>query len=455
MLPILIYAKIINTEYEEACEMLTDPTFIKKYPIECEILDIYISLERGNLKDIETRISSQINQINEIGDNLLNLAIIVNYLNYLYQIQNDIEIELAFDQSNAYAILLKQDLDDEEDTERLEKSRIWLYYYYNFIGKYRRRKGMNKVAIQFYEKAYELSKNIIFKEVRAAVLMNIGNLYITQGSFDVSKSYFLQSYSYVESKIVRSTLEMNLGIIAIFEGENKKSEEYLANSLKLLKDTEVNPAHLGSIYLFLCINYLSMNNIEGANTALGFLEYYNNNYDMIILEQFYDLAHALVIKSNKRYVMRSEAYTKLKNLIDQSISDYLLINIIYLNFVDLLLQEFLLYSNKETLDEMEQTLDGLYLLSKNNDAINMMAEILLFKSEIALSNNELTNSYKLLEEASRIIFSENLTLLKDKIIVLKEKIAYKYKDNENYLDRDILLDYIKNIGPIIRSDQDV
>ena len=314
--------------------------------------------------------------------------------------------------------------------------------------------GDIKSAITFVKRSLNLARELNSKDRIMVSLGNLAYYELQSGNFDKSISY-LKEANDLNSKIGRiSHLPLFLGLIhaqkleielaikfirhaindfdkASFEYGKAGSLNALANvyfqigdSIKakklyqeilMLKEENTLEIRFKVLYRLMEIAIEEKDREMAIKYKNDLFDFYTSTKNKKVI--FYkSMAQALVNKTSSRLrdkVRAQETYEKLNSADIAEYTDKALV-ITYL--IETLVDEFLLYSDKEVLKELEEKINELYLLSLNHSNYGLLLTSLVLKVKSLILQNKNQEVSEVFESALQIAEKNNLPKLKEKII---------------------------------------
>ncbi|MHA2287308.1 MAG: toll/interleukin-1 receptor domain-containing protein, partial [Promethearchaeota archaeon] len=134
-----------------------------------------------------------------------------------------------------------------------------------------------------------------------------------------------------------------------------------------------------------------------------------------LIKLLYRVDKAVYLKHSPRALNRGKAEEMLKSLIEEGISQYLLLTIALLNLCDLLLSELYSTSEPEILDELQFYISQLFETVKKTRSYSLLAETYLLQARLALISLNMKKSRQFLSKAQQIAEKYGLNQLAIKI----------------------------------------
>jgi len=308
----------------------------------------------------------------------------------------------------AYLYELKGDLDTALEWRKthLAKSQEWDDKYYESwmlaeIGKIYRRKGELSRALEYLFKAVELKEYISTIEY-AWGLNDIGLIYYYKGELDQALDYYNRSFSLREkfdpTPICIECLD-NMGLFFYATNEFEKAHESFSQALRFWQDLDNYIGVSKVLFRMIQIN-LSQNKTHRAHELFGRLETLKQENDHDSINTYYQLAHALMLKSSKRLRQKIEAEKIFSTLIKKETPLVHEITIIAIKHLcELLLDELRTYSEEVVLQEVKDLMLRLDNIGRSQQSFSIVVEALILQSKLTLLEGNLEKARHLLEQA--------------------------------------------------------
>jgi len=325
-----------------------------------------------------------------------------------------------------------------------------LAHSYGTLGRLYVQKGDLNQALKHYEKSMSIYKEHGRKYFISLSLDKLGDIYYIQGEIQKALEYYQESLKNLESftttKRFNPALAYNkIGKILHAQGKYEESFELFNRCLENISDMNV------SLHPFRGLNYLphynliklsiDLNKLEQAKNYVQELkqisETENNNW----LNQTYILGYATLLKTENRAIQRGEAQKLFKQVAEEEIVDFELTIDAILNLIELLIDEFHHYRNKEILQDVNEWLNKLEGIAQDKKSFSLLAETYLLQSKLSLVEMKPTASHKLLKKAFNITKKKQLRRLADIIALERQLLAERYPigEAEKLLKQDIVM----------------
>ncbi len=376
--------------------------------------------------------------------------IVVNLYNLFRLREFDIIEDLRIVGDKIASKLVYQ-LDRETDEDWKESTKIWIGYYYNIIAVVYLNKGLFKPhTIDYYNMSFKYRKSLKNKLYAGMSLNNLGILFLYKGEYIVAKSYFSQALEISknnEKSLLNHVAIVNLGITYYYSGDPIKALEYFLSNL----DCEYSAIRLSTVYLYTALCYLDTSDLDEANLyveELQLLKKENSNLKEISLHA--DMAYAMYLKSNERYLMRAQAQLLLGKIIDDKIIDVSLTKLAMINLADLLIEEYKLFGDETPYNELHLIVSTLYQIAQDQESIDLMIEVLIFQARVSLIKNLKYESLKLLRRAEGIAEVNSMNRLIDKIKTIEKEIEKGLYETDKG-DKARILNYLEDLSNLIKG----
>ncbi len=269
---------------------------------------------------------------------------------------------------------------------------------YNHLGSIYWYEGNNKKAMELYEKSFGIrNKNHIRQDKIAAVLNNIGNVFRSEGQFELAEKYYNNAYKIVEEidDVKLQTVVMkNLGLLKKNIGNNNEAlqllfkSNHLAQKIRFYRIVKITLKYISDIFL-------SENKNLKAN-------YYLNNYitlqdslltaqNKIAISDIEIREHLMVNKDKILSLEREAGRNKLLLLISLTVFSIFVIVVLFSRF---LIKKRLSASLEEKNRQISE---------QNSELIKLNASLRSSRERLKAIVNESVDSIVLLDEEGKII----------------------------------------------------
>ena len=330
------------------------------------------------------------------------------------------------------------------------------------IGNIYQHKGMLNSSLDYYFKAMKEAKEVDNKHMIAACLYNISSIYRTRGELDDALEYLKQCNSHFAELNFLSGLAASyksMGIIYYSKGDYEKSAELFTKSLEL-REKENSLTGTADSLFYLIILSLDEGLLEKAKNYHKKLEQIKEKDDNRLIQQKYNIAEALLLKTSPRTPKRAKAEELLRKVIEEEVIDHTIITIAYLNLCDLLLEELRIMGDQDVFNELRTLIDKLFDIAKKQYSFALMAETYWLKSQLALIDLNLKEAKNLLIQAQLIAEEKDLhrLVLKiskeyDELISQMDKWNAILQKDASLSERVHLSNFDKILVKIIRNEE--
>jgi len=296
-------------------------------------------------------------------------------------------------------------------------------------------KGELDKSMDYYEKSLKLGKEIGNKRVIAESYNGFGVLYSYTEDLHKSLMYMEKCLAISEKikyKYYIATSLVNIGEMLYVQGDLKRTGEYYEKSLKNYKDLQSIGGE-GYVLLDLIMLYLEMDYKKKVNDNFSQLEKLYNKHHITFKEinDYYQVAKALILKKSSRMRDKVEAEEIFKNFVTEDTVDFQLTIIAFLNWCELLLYELSITNDPEILNEIQPIINKLLHLEEQQYNYNLIASTYLLQAKLALIRFELEDAQQFLTKAQQIAQLKGLQLLAMKISAEHDEVLSQLDIWEN------------------------
>ena len=343
---------------------------------------------------------------------------------------------------------------------------------------FRRIEGDLTQALDFNEESLEIYKKVNNKHKIAEVYIEIARLMFYKGELDKSVIYIKESlklneeignkrgitasysgfaviYSLTENlqksleylekclaiaeeinyKYYIATSLVNIGEIFYVQGELKRAGIYYKKSLEMNLEIQ-DFVTQGYVLLDLIILFLDMNNLEKAKFHFSSLEeLYQQHLNFKEIDEYYQVAKALILKTSTRMHDHGEAEEIFKEIANKGSTDFQLRIIALLSWCELLLHELSLSNDPEVLKEIQPLITKLLHIVEQQYNYESIAKVYLLQAKLALVQFELKKAQQFLTQAQQIAQQKNLQLLAMKISAEHDELLNQFDLWESLIQR--------------------
>ncbi|MHA2249154.1 MAG: tetratricopeptide repeat protein [Candidatus Kariarchaeaceae archaeon] len=256
-------------------------------------------------------------------------------------------------------------------------------------------------ALAYYMKSMNIYKEFNLKGDLADSYNNLGVLYADKGEVEIALNYYeksLQIKQEIGNQSGIATSLNNIGLIFQMMGKYRKAKEYFLQALVIDEEID-NKMHVADDYYNLVTICLDLNQKESVDEFLEKLKFLEKQEQNVRISQRYRIAKALNLKISNRIQLKSQAQQLLKEVIEETISDYTITSFAMLNLCDLLIEELQMYGDLEVFIEVRQLTEKLHGMAKSKLSHSLLGEVFLLQSKLALIDLDITEAQQLLVQA--------------------------------------------------------
>ncbi|MFX1346756.1 MAG: tetratricopeptide repeat protein [Promethearchaeota archaeon] len=283
-----------------------------------------------------------------------------------------------------------------------------------FLRKYDQSLEHADKCVTFYEKNDPLSIWLPFMlSLKAYAYLIKGELSL---ALDCNKNALslIPKSNYDGIILWKAQVYRSMGIIYYSKGDFDRSLEYHISSLEIGKKFALLSAWpMAELYFNIIRIFLIKKENEEVQRYLQEFKLLNEKHEHMIINDYYKLTTALVLKSSSRMRDRAEAENILKNLIEEG--ETLRTDIALIILCDIYFQEFQLTNQMEILDDIFPLIDHLQRNAIHRNSYSLLANVKLFQAKLALVQINLVEARRLLAEAQKIADEHGLQLLATEI----------------------------------------
>ncbi len=348
----------------------------------------------------------------------------------------------------------------------------------NNIGVVYHQKGELGFALDCYEKSLVIKEELGNKQEIAKSLNNIGVIYRMKGELghaldNYEKSLIIKVILGNKQEIANSL--NNIGIIHRMKGELGQALMYCEKSLAMRerlgnkKDIANSKNYIGELYyesgalekaldffkqsliiyekignklditysLFGLIRVaIDLNEIKQAEDYLSDLQLINEQKENKLVDLRSRLAEALILKTSKRRKNLVKAEEILEEIVEEEVTFHHLTIQALANLSELLLEELKATGEEEILDEVEEKVDKLLKIAKDQQSHSLLTESYLLKAQLALVRLNLKDARTLLSQAQMIAEERGLERLARKISSEHDQLLEQLDQWEELIAKD-------------------
>ncbi|MFX1570057.1 MAG: hypothetical protein ACFFCV_17005 [Promethearchaeota archaeon] len=422
---LILVKKLINEcKLDEADQLIKD--FEEKggrnlciHLLKCELL-YYRAFQQGYYEDVIKYTEQTYNESIKLGNNLLSFDILLIMTHALLFSQRlDETINIIWQ-----AEKLLKSLSQESPADY--KPRVANLAYIK--GRYYMQIMNADQAIKHSEHSLALLKELDDKEETffflSALILSVYSLdtitrtYIyLKGDYDQALKYCKQALTNAEesgNKWLIGWSSMGMGVIYGFKRELDNSIKYYEQSLNNYNEIEFkSPACFTMAYLIQTL--IDKSEIERAQQMQHQFEQLKNQQKYKLVNLYYLLNKALLLKISPRARNRSKAEEILKQILEDEDSDFELVIKALTNLCELLLIELRMTNDLEVLEEIYPLIGRLLDVAEKSHSYMIQCETYLLKAKISLSILDIKKAQQFLTQAQQMAERYGLKLLAVKI----------------------------------------
>ena len=307
---------------------------------------------------------------------------------------------------------------EEKEGEHKDKERIANLL--NNKGNVYYQKGELDHALDYYKMSLVIREEIGDKLDIAASLNNLGIVYRMKGELGPALNKFKRSLSLKEEIDNKQSIAASLNNIGdLYQelGALEMALGFLKQGLALREEIGNKLEIAYSLYSLIIVT-IDLEEFQQARDYLSTLQLINKQEENKRVDLCNRLAEALILKVSKRRKNLAKAEEILNEIVENAekeiISHRLTIQAL-INLSELLLEELLSTSEEEILEEVEEKVDKLMEIAKEQQSYSLLTESYLLKSQLALVRLDLEKARNLLIQAQVIAEEKGLEKLARKI----------------------------------------
>lgn len=390
-------------KYDQASDLI-DKTLESRIDlvVDTNILKIKLEMERGHdiyaLELIE-KISaySGISTINQLKIELSRIVIHFKKENYE-------EINQNIDKAQDIVTLLQSDENSE--------TKLLCSDFYNMRGMVSRGEGNYDSALDYYEQALSLLEGYEYIRLEANIIKNIALIRQSQGEFQQAIEMYNKSLVLLtecQNYRDQALVSVDLATLLFNQGDSNKALEYLENSVNTIEDYY----NLGRIYFLIYYVKLSSGKID--DLALDKLIKISEDHpDNTIFTNRIKLLEALTSKMGNRLREKVLAMDQLKEIIEGYMDPEIMI-ISLKNYIDLLIDELMVYNEDVVLQEIDIYISKLFSIADKNKMPLVLTETYLLRSKFNLIQQRVVKAFEDLNIASGLARTKGFNTLANEI----------------------------------------
>ncbi|MFX0145779.1 MAG: tetratricopeptide repeat protein [Candidatus Hodarchaeota archaeon] len=343
------------------------------------VLKAYANVFGGNIEIAEKCVDWILGSQKELGNTFE--IVWANLLMAQIMMSVKSRFDLAMEYTNKAMSLAKN----------IKFNHYWIAICHIFFGVIYYSIGEFNTSLKHHIKSLAIFKEINNNLYTAAVLNNIGNIYINTGDYDLALEYYEESLSYYETQSIELLVPLgNLVELALEKGDIELAQKYFQR----VEDR--------------------YNQTEDADFIL--------NYQFI---------KALMLKNSSRIRDKAEVEKLLKQVIKTETFRFDVIIYAHIHLCDLLLAEYRLTNNSEILDELNHYIAKLLTIAEKSHSYLFFCEAFLLQAKLALINFNMKAARRFLTQAQKIAESYGIKRLAIKISHEHDELLRQIKLWEN------------------------
>ena len=329
---------------------------------------------------------------------------------------------------------------EEKEGEHKDKERIANLL--NNKGNCYYQKGELDHALDYYKMSLVIREEIGDKLDIAASLNNLGIVYRMKGELGPALNKFKRSLSLKEEIDNKQSIAASLNNIGdLYQelGALEMALGFLKQGLALREEIGNKLEIAYSLYSLIIVT-IDLEEFQQARDYLSTLQLINKQEENKRVDLCNRLAEALILKASKRRKNLAKAEEILDEIVENAekeiISHRLTIQAL-INLSELLLEELLSTSEEEILEEVEEKVDKLMEIAKEQQSYSLLTESYWLKSQLALVRLDLEEARNLLIQAQVIAEEKGLEKLARKISSEHDQLLEQLDLWEELIAKDV------------------
>ncbi|MDH5403080.1 MAG: tetratricopeptide repeat protein [Candidatus Heimdallarchaeota archaeon] len=198
----------------------------------------------------------------------------------------------------------------------------------------------------------------------------------------------------LENFVVKGVCLKTLGELHRIKGYLQQASEYLEQSLQLVRNENIT--HHSTTLYYLILTYLEMGNTSKVKILEEELYNIQISSDNKMVKKRYEITHALILKTEKRFETLGEAKKILLDVVKSGMIDFDLTTTSIINLLDILLYEYKCFKNPAILVEINNELDSLLNYTSGLETTLIHLYLTFIKGKAALLNFNFEESKRFL-----------------------------------------------------------
>ncbi len=437
---ILVKQLINECKLDEADQLIKD--FEKKcehnlhiYLLKCELL-YYRGLQQGQYEDVVKYAEQKYKESLGSGNNLLSIDILLIMAHALLFSQKLDETINIIRQAEKLLKNLSQELPADYKLRAAYLDYIKGRYYMQIMNADQAIKHSEHSLTLLKEfdvkKKFDFFLSVFSLSVYSLDTITRIHIYL-KGDYDRALKYCKQSLTNAEesgNKWLIGWTNMAMGVIYGFKGELDQSIKYYENSLTNYNEINFKqPAGFTIAYLIQTL--IDKGELERAQQLLHQFEQLKDQQKSKLVNLYYLLNEALLLKISPRARNRSKAEEILKQILEDEDSDFELVIKALTNLCELLLIELRMTNDLEVLDEINPLIGRLLDVAEKSHSYMIQCETYILKAKISLSILDIKKAQQFLTHAQKMAERYGLKLLAIKISNEHDKLLRQINMWEN------------------------
>lgn len=353
-----------------------------------------------------------------------------------------------------YAVKLAEDNDADSMRHRT----------YVMLGHYYRLQGEQELSLQAYTKSIQTSNIPI--AVYGYPVRHIGEIIQKRGDLYAALEYYekgLQIFEFVGNTLAIARTLQYIGNVHYLLAAYHDALDYYEQSLQLLKQQGYQRMIVDVLYSHIRV-YLELNHEEKANDLLVEINKYKEEMsEHKGINQVYRLAHALVLKKQRRWKAKVKAQALLSEIVKEEVLNHEYTIVAMQNLAELLVAEMQSEASKEVFSEAGDLIDRLYRLSENQGLYQVQIQALMLQSQFDMVEGKFDDTLQKLDQAEQMSRKKSLPHLTEYVSQFRSQYLSEFSkwqvivsENASLEDRlanPELQQYIKETVSLIQEEK--
>ncbi|NVM35899.1 MAG: hypothetical protein HWN81_09905 [Candidatus Lokiarchaeota archaeon] len=403
--------------------------------LKCELL-YYRGLQQGQYEDVVKLAEQTYKESLGLGNNLLSVDILLIMAHALLFSQKLDEAVNIIRQGEELLKSLSQELPADYKHREAHLAFIKGWYYMQIMNADRALKHSEHslALLEELDVKQEIDFSLSVFSLSVYSLNTITRVYIyLKGDYDRALIYNEKALTNAEesgNKWLIGWMNMGMGVIYGFKGEIDRSIKYYEQSLTIYNEINFKtPACFTIAYLIQTL--IDKGELERTQQLLHQLEQLNNQQKSKLVNLYYLLNKALLLKTSPRARNRSKAEEILKQILKDEDSDFELILKALTNLCELLLTELRMTNDLEVLEEINPLIARLLDTAEKSYSYSILCETYLLQAKLSLLTFKIKKAKRFLTQAQQIAERFGLNLLARKISNEHDKLLKQLSMWEN------------------------